>query len=320
MARDQAVRKKPRIILLGNPNVGKSVIFGHLTGHYVTVSNYPGTTVEVTRGEADLDHKPFEILDTPGVNNLIPLSEEERVTRDILLKEDYQLILQVADAKNLRRSLLLTLQLAEMGIPFLLDLNLMDEAQERGVQIDVQRLSEILGIGVVPTVATQKKGLERLIRQIGEARPSSFHFPYTSALERGIQGMEPHLPETRLSKRSLALMVLAGDLTLQKWLQRRISPQGMAALEQIRKETASRCSQPLNYLIDQERLQETKRILEEVWRVREGGIRRLATSLERFSVHPIAGLPLLLLLLILAYLFVGVFGAQICVDFLSKVA
>jgi len=124
---------KPRIILVGNPNVGKSVVFGHLTGRYVTVSNYPGTTVEVARGEAILGRERFEVLDTPGVNNLIPLSEEERVTRDILLEEDHEIVVQVADAKNLRRSLLISLQLAEMEIPFLLDLNLMDEAQERGV-------------------------------------------------------------------------------------------------------------------------------------------------------------------------------------------
>jgi len=319
MKRDHPSIKKPRIVLVGNPNVGKSVIFGHLTGHYVTVSNYPGTTVEVTRGEALLDRKHFEILDTPGVNNLIPLSEEERVTRDILLDEDCELILQVADAKNLRRSLLLTLQLTEMRIPFLLDLNLMDEAQERGIQIDLQRLSEILGIPVIPTVATQKKGLERLIHQAQEAHPSCFHFPYSPALEKGIQRMEPYLPEARLSKRSLALMVLAGDLTLQKWLRRRISSQALAALEEIRRETAARYNEPLSYLIDQERLQETKRILEQVWGAREGGIRPVAAFLERASVHPIMGIPLLLFILVFAYLFVGFFGAQICVDFLEEV-
>ncbi|HWN80874.1 MAG TPA: FeoB small GTPase domain-containing protein, partial [Candidatus Udaeobacter sp.] len=145
------------LCLVGNPNVGKSVIFGHLTGRYVTVSNYPGTTVEVARGRAvrtilhDLAAAPdgqdwlatdgLEVIDTPGVNTLIPVSEDEKVTRDILLAHPGSPVVQVADAKNLRRALLITLQLAELGQPVVLALNMMDEARARRVEVDVERLS-----------------------------------------------------------------------------------------------------------------------------------------------------------------------------------
>ena len=110
---------KEKVILIGNPNVGKSVIFNYLTGKYVTVSNYPGTTVEVSTGTLSAHGKKFQVLDTPGVNSLIPMSEDEKVTRDILLKEPQSYLIQVIDTKNIRRGLLISLQLFEMGLPFI---------------------------------------------------------------------------------------------------------------------------------------------------------------------------------------------------------
>ena len=139
---------RPTVALVGNPNVGKSVIFGLLTGKYVIVSNYPGTTVTVSRGTCKQLGKGVEIVDTPGVNSLIPQSEDERVSRDILL-EDGKKVIQVADAKNLRRALLITTQLAEMELPVVLDLNMWDECLERGIDINTQRLQDLLGIQAV---------------------------------------------------------------------------------------------------------------------------------------------------------------------------
>jgi len=139
-----ASEKMPRIALVGNPNVGKSVIFGWMTGQYVTVSNFPGTTVEVTQGNSSLGGQRRVIVDTPGINSLIPMSEDERVTRDILLEDEDLQVIQVCDAKNLRRGLMITLQLAEMEKPVVLVLNMADEAKERGVAIDHRRLEQSL--------------------------------------------------------------------------------------------------------------------------------------------------------------------------------
>ncbi len=131
-----------KVILVGNPNVGKSVIFNYLTGSYRVVSNYPGTTVEVSSGTAKSGEFSYTVLDTPGVNNLIPNSEDEKVTRDILLSENDYRIINVLDAKNLRRGLLIALQLIEMGLPLVLVLNMMDEAKSRGMEINLKAIKQ----------------------------------------------------------------------------------------------------------------------------------------------------------------------------------
>lgn len=166
----EAVTKAPRLLLVGNPNVGKSVIFGYLTGKYVTVSNYPGTTVEVSRGKMRYSGQDWEVIDTPGVNSLSPQSDDERVTRDMLLDADPDVIVQVADAKNLRRTLLITSQLAELGRPMVLVLNMLDEARTRGIEIDVEGISKLFGIPVVPTVAVEGEGLYQLFKTIHQAK------------------------------------------------------------------------------------------------------------------------------------------------------
>ena len=152
-----------RIALVGNPNVGKSVIFGRLTGRYVTVSNYPGTTVTLTRGRATVGAEVCDIVDTPGVNALEgALSEDENVTRELIAGGGVELVVQVADARNLRRALLLTSQIADFGLPTILVLNMIDEAHARGVDIDAGGLSEALGIPVIEAVAPEGRGLAEL--------------------------------------------------------------------------------------------------------------------------------------------------------------
>src|SRR5664279_5161505 len=114
-----------RVALVGNPNVGKSVLFNALTGAYVTVSNYPGTSVEVTRGHVVIDSVNCEIIDTPGMYSLLPITEEERVAREILLNESPDLVIHVLDARNLERMLAMTVQLVEAGLPVVLVVNIM---------------------------------------------------------------------------------------------------------------------------------------------------------------------------------------------------
>lgn len=157
-----------KVSIVGSPNVGKSVIFNNLTGAYVTVSNYPGTTVSVTRGKAKIEDGEIEVVDTPGMYSLLPITEEERVARLILLEENPGVILHVVDAKNLERMLPLTLQLIEAELPVILDLNMMDEAEAAGIGIDVRELEDELGIPVVATVATSGRGMEALRKRLAE--------------------------------------------------------------------------------------------------------------------------------------------------------
>ncbi|RPI60449.1 MAG: GTP-binding protein, partial [Planctomycetaceae bacterium] len=160
-----------KVILVGNPNVGKSALFNALTGRYVTVSNYPGTTVEISRGTSRAIGADVEIIDTPGMYSLLPITDEERVAQRILLRQTPRAIVHVIDAKNIERMLGLTLQLMEAGLPVILVLNMADEARRVGVKIDAKKLEKILGIPVVETVATSGVGMKELARRVRELPP-----------------------------------------------------------------------------------------------------------------------------------------------------
>lgn len=163
---EQGTLKK--IAIVGSPNVGKSVLFNNLTGTYVTVSNYPGTTVEVSRGSCVIGGEKLEIIDTPGMYSLLSITEEERVAREILFNESPRIVIHVVDAKNLERMLVLTLQLIEAGFRTILVLNIMDEAERIGLDIDIKKLESELGIPVVSTVSTTGKGMDILRGRIEE--------------------------------------------------------------------------------------------------------------------------------------------------------
>lgn len=151
-----------KVFLVGMPNVGKSVLFNRLTGAYVTVSNYPGTTVDITCGKAHIMGRNFEIVDTPGFYSLMPITEEERVTRQLIMQDTPYLVVHVADGKNLRRMLPLTLQLREAELPLMLVVNMMDEARTLGISINRLKLEELLGIPVVLAAAARNKGISEL--------------------------------------------------------------------------------------------------------------------------------------------------------------
>ncbi|MFO7692654.1 MAG: ferrous iron transporter B [Vicinamibacterales bacterium] len=170
------LRSRPRrIALVGNANVGKSVLFGRLTGQYAVVSNYPGTTVSLTKGRIMAGGEVCELVDTPGITALEgTLTEDELVARRILDGGETDVVIQVADARNLRRGLMLTSQLAAIGRPMVLVLNMSDEARVHGVVIDAAGLSARLGIPVVETVATEGRGVAELREAIGHAAVPSF--------------------------------------------------------------------------------------------------------------------------------------------------
>jgi len=153
-----------KILLMGNPNVGKSVIFSRLTGVRVAVSNYPGTTISYTRGFMKLGEETAEVIDVPGTYTLEPSSEAEEIALRML--DDGDIVINVVNAINLERNLYLTLQLLERGIPVVVALNLWDDTRHRGVHIDLDKLRELLGVPVTPTVAVTGEGIKELAESI----------------------------------------------------------------------------------------------------------------------------------------------------------
>ena len=311
---------KRRFILVGNPNVGKSVIFGLFTGRYATVSNYPGTTVEVSRGLMGLpDGGEAELIDSPGVNTLIPTSEDERVTRDILLSTEADAILNVIDAKNLKRGLFVTLQLAEMGLPVVVALNMYDEAGERGIEIDLKRLSELIQTHVQPTIATQRWGVDKLKELLLQARMPSIAVIYPPEIERAVRTIEKILPEEMKAKRAVALMLLSGDETIEGYIKKILPDKELDRIKAIATGLEARYSEPLGYIINRERLKTVERIIRECVHIKERRVGGLAGEvLGRYSIHPFWGLFILAGVLFAMYEFVGVVGAGMVADFIEE--
>jgi len=153
---------------MGNPNVGKSVVFARLTGAKVIASNYPGTTVDFYKGKIKIGEEIYELIDAPGTYSLEPSNKAEEVAKKLL--EEADIVINVVDATNLERNLYLTLQLLETKKPMIVALNLWDEAKHLGIKIDVEKLENELGVPVVPTVALTGEGIKKLVERIKEAK------------------------------------------------------------------------------------------------------------------------------------------------------
>jgi len=269
------------VILVGNPNVGKSVLFSKLTGKFVIISNYPGTTVEMTRGEMTLDGAKVAVIDSPGVNELAPYAEDARVTCDVVRDHPDATIIQVADAKNLRRALLVTHQLAKLQRRVVLVLNMMDELDACGAHVDVRKLGELLGIPVVPTVATANTGIHLVQKSLKDAAVPQFG----GAVRRG--SPDP----AALVDRQVSTGA-TGDLRSEdvRGLETCAQP-GLSSINSLLAQTYSH--------------------------VRP----RRATFLQTlgwWATDPVKGLALGVVALLFTFWFVGIFGAGTCVNFLEK--
>ncbi|RLI86035.1 MAG: hypothetical protein DRO76_04590 [Candidatus Altiarchaeales archaeon] len=152
-----------KILLMGNPNVGKSVVFSRLTGANVVVSNYPGTTVDYTKGYTKIGGEEVEVIDVPGTFSLEPKDVAEEIALRMLKEEKPDLIIDVIDATKLERGLYLAFEIMEkFNYPLIIDLNMWDIAVGKGIEIDLKKLREILGIPVIPTVAISGEGIKEL--------------------------------------------------------------------------------------------------------------------------------------------------------------
>lgn len=158
-----------KILLIGNPNVGKSAIFSRLTGAKVVISNYPGTTVEFTQGYTKINSSRPAIIDVPGTYSLIPTCKAEEVVARMLKDGDF--IINVVDATNLERNLYLTMELLEKGLPVAVALNIWDETKHKGIEIDVPKLEKALGVPVIPTCGLTGEGIKELVARIPKTRP-----------------------------------------------------------------------------------------------------------------------------------------------------
>lgn len=261
------------VVLAGNPNVGKSVVFNALTGIYVDVSNFPGTTVELTKG--DLGGR--DLIDTPGVYGVSSFNDEEAVARDVILEADA--IVNVVDAVHIERDLFLTLQLVDMGKPMVVALNMVDEARRDGVSIDRDLLEDLLGVPVIETVATKNQGIAEMTAAIDRARVGHADFRIESSLLE---------MAARVGSRAQALLVLEGDPVI-----------------------AERCGVEPADTRDEIYVNRRERVNDIVGHVLTETVRgaSFSSKLSQAMMHPLTGVPMLLALLYVMYVVLGVWVA-----------
>lgn len=311
---------KKKVALVGNPNVGKSVLFNALTRAYVTVSNYPGTSVEITRGLATIEGQQFEVVDTPGMYSLLPITEEERVAREILLKEAVHMVIHVIDARNLERMLPMTIQLIEAGLPVILVVNIMDEAERMGLNIDISLLGEKLGIPVIGAATAKKRGLQEIKTCLAHFdHKKQTRFSYSEGLETDIAGVAALLKgDYRLSSKALALLLLQRDEEVAG-LVKNIEGDGYQKLEAHLKGKIFERRKSFLQDLSLERRRLVKELIKDVFSAPDKRKITLNERISGWTIRPLTGIPLLLLVLYFGlYKFVGVFGAGTLVDLIEK--
>ncbi len=309
-----------KVTLVGNPNVGKSVLFNALTGAYVTVSNYPGTSVEVSRGRTAINGDAWEVIDTPGMYSIHTITEEERVAREILLHETPDVVLHVLDARNLERMLAMTIQLIEAELPVVLVVNILDEAERMGLTIDLDLLRQKLGIPVIGAATARKRGIEEIRAAIGGYQRGCEQqcFLYSRLLEHDIHEVA-HLMrgEYLLSRRSLALLLLQQDEEIESIVRER-EGEGYAVVAAMVKKIAFERRESFHLDLSLERKEIVRRIINGVFRAPDKRVVTMSERMSRLAVQPLTGIPLLLAVLYFGlYQFVGVFGAGTVVDLLE---
>lgn len=325
------------VALVGCPNVGKSVLFGQLTGRYASVSNYPGTTVEVARGLGRWGGRTFTVVDTPGLYSLACVTEEERAARRLLLSERPDLVVQVLDAKNLARMLPLTYQLLEAGFDLLLVVNMLDEARAAGLEVDLPALERRLGVPVVGTALTRGQGVpelkDRLTAHPGRpadpqaARPTisglprraapgrpAYPAPVTQAAERLAGALEA---DYGMARHAVALLCLQEDPELLTLVGRK-DPATHPIVDRL-VAAANRAGDPARRVIPL--------TVHRLAQVTAGACvhqvaaprRTVGAVLGDLLLRPAVGLPVLALVVYFGlYRFVGGFGAGTLVDVFDR--
>jgi len=328
------------IALAGNPNVGKSCVFNQLTGLNVVTANYPGKTVELNMGVTAHNGVKIGIMDLPGTYALSAFSDDQWVARRGVLENRPDVVVIVVDACNLQRNLYMVLQFLELGFPLVVDLNLIDYAAKIGLKIDHEKLSELLGVPVVPTVAIRGEGIKELIQKAidlaqRKVKHTSHQIEYGRDMEQAVQTLEEtigkYMPKTPydLPSRALAIQLLEGDPEFtqilkegesderrgkqQRWRHRwrggRPSQQEILQLSvSLAKQIEEKHGEPVGVRIARERHDLAGTIANAV-QVRVKQPTLLSEKLKHYSVAPYTGIPLMISVLIGVFAFIFFVGS-----------
>ncbi|OAG28048.1 ferrous iron transport protein B [Thermodesulfatator autotrophicus] len=303
--------KEIKIALAGNPNAGKTTIFNALTGARQKVGNYPGVTVERKEGFLRLDGHKIRVIDLPGTYSLTSYSPEEVVARRVIVEEKPAVVVNIIDASNLERNLYLTMQLFELGVPLILVLNMIDDAEKKGLEIDFKKLEEKLGVPVIPTIGHRGIGFDRLrevlkevIESPAQAKPK-IALPYPEKFKKEINRVADYLMEKAdLSGYPvfwLALKAIEGDEDIIKFLQREkdLGEDFLAFLEEARENIKKELGEDPEPLIAEYRYRAIQDILKGTVKYRPR--KTLSDHIDAIVCHRVFGIPIFMTVMLLLF-------------------
>ena len=294
-----------RIGLIGQPNCGKSSLFNSVAGYKTMASNFPGTTIEYVSSRVSINRQYFELLDLPGIYSLSTPEKEELLTRDYLVRNKPDVVINIMDASVLSRSLELTLELLELKIPLVVCLNMMDEAKEKGIQIDVEHLSQDLGVPVIPTIATRGEGVTELFQTaIVTAKEGNRGKTFFLSLdvERTVSKLSILIGEgiaqnLGVPVRLLAIKLLEQDEEFEAAV-RKTKPEVLKEVERLRQDLSECHGRPSDMVISSERHSLAMNLFEHVARVKRRRKKAFRDQVDRYLMHPFLGYMILGLILI----------------------
>ena len=311
-----------KIILVGSPNVGKSALFNALTDSYVTVSNYPGTTVGIAKTTTSIEGKNYEVIDTPGMYSLLSITEEEKISRKIVFSYAKDIIIHVVDAKNIERMLPLTLQLIEANFSVILVLNLMDELDKYKIKINIEKLGKKLKIPVIPTIATKEVGVNELKTAINTYRKlpqKQILLTYSARIEKKIEEViKLPLKYHQQSLRSIALLLLQDETTEIEFIP--VTKTFTSKINIIKTDVENGKSYPFLYEIALARQQRATEITSHTLSQQNSKKTSIVDELNELMINPWTGIPILIVVIYIGlYQIVGKFGAGYAVDFIENI-
>lgn len=326
-----------KIIIVGNPNVGKSILFNKLNRTYSKnaqktysiVSNYPYTTVEVTRTTLEIEGKQVEILDTPGLNSFAAVSDDELATRDLIIEEKPNVIIQTLDSTNLKKSLLLTSQLLELDTPLILVSNFIDETHKKGIWLDSSNLEALLGVPVIESIAIQNQGMDDLVNRLniilnsesttGGKYKHRLKSPskYKNIIENEINNIRDCFPQDPPAK-AILLLLLTEDRSIKLWVKKNYGEEVLDSVNKIIHSKKMSSYNNFSNLIIQGRLEWAENIVESVIKESKISLKCISEKIGMLSRHPIWGWPILAAVMYTTYLLVGKLAANILVGFLEE--
>jgi len=306
------------IALAGNPNCGKTTIFNALTGSNQHVGNWPGVTVEKKEGVLKFEGKQYNIVDLPGTYSLGAYSEDEVVARDFILKEKPDLVVNVVDATNIERNLYLTTQLLEMGVKGIIALNMMDETQKAGIQIDIDSLSKQLKVPIVPTIALRKKGIEDLKIKLSEVLSGNTDKPekitYGREINAAITSLENIIKQNASTKDYpsawLALKLLENDKYIVDFIGKRNPHILEKAQNHVENLTKSLGLEPEMIIVDK-RYEFIGKVVAKSVKKPKNRVETTSDKIDKVLTHKWFGLPIFALIMFCIYQLTFAIGQEV---------